>query len=130
MGATGMWVRKVDLNTGSDPMTLVLVEGTDRRRIILDHFPFTVGRLKDRDLVLTDPRVSREHAIFTREVDGIYIEDNNSRQGTFVNNEKTSRRRLVRNDRLEFGVQGSSFVLFNPDRSDSSIAQQFMSQLP
>ena len=129
MGATGMWVRKVDLTTGSDPLTLVLVEGTDRRKIVLDHFPFTVGRLKDRDLVLTDPRVSREHAVFQREVDGIYIEDNSSRQGTFVNNERATRRRLVRNDRLEFGVQGASFVLFNPDRSDSSIAQQFMSQL-
>jgi serine phosphatase RsbU (regulator of sigma subunit) len=124
-----MWVRKVDLSTGSDPLTLVLVEGTDRRKIVLDHFPYTIGRLKDRDLVLTDPRVSREHAIFTREIDGIYIEDNNSRQGTFVNNERTTRRRLMRNDRLEFGVQGASFVLFNPDKSDSSIAQQFMSQL-
>ena len=60
MGATGMWVRKLDLSTGSDPMTLLLVEGTDRRKIVLDHFPFTVGRLKDRDLVLTDERrVSR-----------------------------------------------------------------------
>jgi len=129
MAATGMWSRKLDLTTGSDPLTLVLVEGTDRRKIVLDHFPFTVGRLKDRDLILTDPRVSREHAVFTREVDGIYIEDKNSRQGTFVNNERTTRRRLMRNDRLEFGVQGASFALFNPDRSDSSIAQQFMSQL-
>jgi len=129
MSTTGMWVRKVDLTTGSDPLTLVLVEGTDRRKVVLDHFPFTVGRLKDRDLVLVDPRVSREHAVFTREVDGVYIEDKGSRQGTFVNNERTDRRRLMRNDRLEFGVQGASFVLFNPDRSDSSIAQQFMSQL-
>jgi len=128
MGATGMWVRKPELSTGSDPMTLMLVEGTDRRKIILDHFPFTVGRLKDRDLVLTDPRVSREHAMFMREIDGIYIEDKNSRQGTFVNNEKITRRKLARNDKLEFGVQGASFILFDPDRSDSSIAQQFISQ--
>jgi serine phosphatase RsbU (regulator of sigma subunit)/pSer/pThr/pTyr-binding forkhead associated (FHA) protein len=128
MGATGMWVRKLDLSTGSDPLTLLLVEGTDRRKVVLDHFPFTVGRLKDRDLVLTDPRVSREHAEFTRENDGIYIEDKSSRQGTFVNNERTTKRRLLRNDRLEFGVQGASFVVFNPDRTDSSIAQQFISQ--
>src|SRR3974390_2402041 len=129
MGTTGMWVRKVDLSTGSDPLTLVLVEGTDRRKVVLDHFPFTVGRLKGRDLLLVDPRLSREPVVFTREVDGVYIEDKGSRQGTFVNNERPDRRRLMRNDRLEFGVQGASFVLFNPDRSDSSIAQQFMSQL-
>jgi len=128
MGATGMWVRKLDLSTGSDPMTLVVVEGTDRRNLILDHFPFTVGRRTDRDLVLTDPRVSREHAQIMRENDGIYLEDQNSRQGTYVNGERTTRRKLLRNDRLEFGVQGASFVLFNPDRSVSSIAQQFISQ--
>ncbi len=129
MGATGMWMRKLDLSTGSDPLVLVLVEGTDRRNLMLDHFPFTVGRRTDRDLVLTDPRVSREHAQFMRENDGIYIEDLNSRQGTFVNGERmTERRKLLRNDRLEFGVQGASFVLFDPDRSVSSIAQQFISQ--
>ena len=128
MGATGMWVRKVDLSTGSDPLTVVVVEGTDRRNLVLDHFPFTVGRRTDRDLVLTDPRVSREHAQLIRENDGIYIEDQNSRQGTFVNGERTTRKKLTRNDRLEFGVQGASFVLFNPDRSVSSIAQQFISQ--
>jgi len=128
MGATGMWMRKLDISTGSDPMVLVVVEGTDRRNIVLDHFPFTVGRRTDRDLVLTDPRVSREHAILMRENDGIYLEDQNSRQGTFVNGERATRQKLKRNDRLEFGVQGGSFVLFNPDRSVSSVAQQFISQ--
>jgi len=123
-----MWVRKLDLSTGSDPMVLVVVEGTDRRNVVLDHFPFTVGRRTDRDLVLTDPRVSREHAQIIRENDGIYIEDQNSRQGTFVNGERTTRQKLLRNDRLEFGVQGASFILFNPDRSVSSVAQQFISQ--
>jgi len=128
MGATGIWMRKLDVSTGSDPMVLVVVEGTDRRNIVLDHFPFTVGRRTDRDLVLTDPRVSREHAVFMRENDGIYIEDQNSRQGTFVNGERTTRRKLVRNDRLEFGVLGASFVLFNPDRSNSSAVQQLVNQ--
>ena len=91
MGATGIWMRKLDVSTGSDPMVLVVVEGTDRRNIVLDHFPFTVGRRTDRDLVLTDPRVSREHAVFMRENDGIYLEDQNSRQGTFVNGERITR---------------------------------------
>jgi len=128
MGATGMWMRKLDHSTGSDPMVLVVVEGTDRRNIVLDHFPFTVGRRTDRDLVLTDPRVSREHALFMRENDGIYLENQSTRQTTFVNGEQITRRKLLRNDRLEFGVQGASFVLFNPDRSVSSVAQQFISQ--
>lgn len=131
MGATGMWMRKLDVSTGSDPLVLIVCEGSDRRTLMLDHFPFTVGRRTDRDLVMADPRVSREHALFMRENDGIYVEDQKSRHGTFVNGEKVAeggRQKLSRNDRVEFGVQGSAFALFNPDRAVSSIAQQFISQ--
>jgi serine phosphatase RsbU (regulator of sigma subunit) len=129
MGATGMWMRKIDTTTSSDPTVLVVVEGSERRTLLLDHFPFTVGRRTDRDLVLADPRVSREHAQFLRENDGVYIIDQSSRHGTFVNNEKINRKKLLRNDRIEFGVQGASFVMYNPDRTPSSAAQQVLSQL-
>jgi len=129
MGATGMWRRTLDSTTSSDPTVLVVVEGTERRTLLLDHFPFTVGRRTDRDLVLADPRVSREHAQILREADGFYLVDQNSRQGTFVNNEKVSRHKLTRNDRIEFGVRGAAFVMYNPDRSPSSVGQQVLSQL-
>ncbi len=128
MGTTGMWVRKVDTAPTSDPLVLVVVEGAERRTLVLEHYPFTIGRRTDRDLVMADPRVSREHAQFVRESDGIYIVDNSSRHGTFVNGERVNRRKLVRNDRVEFGVQGSAYGLFSPDRSPSSAAQQFLSQ--
>ncbi len=128
MGATGMWLRKLDTASTGDPLVLVVVEGSDRRTLVLDHFPFTVGRRTDRDLVLADPRVSREHAHFIRESDGTYIVDQGSRHGTFVNGERINRRKLGRNDHVEFGVQGAGYVLFSPDRSPSSAAQQFLSQ--
>ncbi len=98
MGTTGMWVRKVDTASTSDPLVLVVVEGTERRTLVLEHYPFTIGRRTDRDLVMADPRVSREHAHFVRETDGIYIVDNGSRHGTFVNGERINRRKLMRND--------------------------------
>jgi len=128
MGATGMWQRKVDTSSTSDPMVLVVVEGTERRTIVLDHYPFTIGRRTDRDLVMADPRVSREHAQFVREIDGVYIIDQGSRHGTYVNAERINRRKLSRNDHIEFGVQGGAHVLFSPDRSPTSAAQQFLSQ--
>ena len=128
MGATGMWVRKSDTASTGDPLVLVVVEGADRRTLVLDHFPFTVGRRTDRDLVMADPRVSREHAHFIRETDGTYIIDQGSRHGTFVNGERVNRRKLGRNDRVEFGVQGAAYAIFSPDRSPSSAAQQFLSQ--
>jgi len=128
MGATGMWLRKLDTASTGDPLVLVVVEGSDRRTLVLEHFPFTVGRRTDRDLVMADPRVSREHAQFTREPDGTYIVDQSSRHGTFVNGERVNRRKLARNDHVEFGVQGAAYALFSPDRSPSSAAQQFLSQ--
>src|SRR5271166_4524822 len=128
MGTTGTWVRRVDSASTSDPLVLVVVEGSDRRTLVLDHYPFTIGRRTDRDLVMADPRVSREHAHFVRESDGTYIVDQNSRHGTFVNGERVIRRKLARNDRVEFGVTGATYALFSPDRSPSSAAQQFLSQ--
>ena len=128
MGTTGTWVRRVDSSSTSDPLVLVVVEGSDRRTLVLDHYPFTIGRRTDRDLVMADPRVSREHAHFVRESDGTYIVDQNSRHGTFVNGERVIRRKLARNDRVEFGVTGATYALFSPDRSPSSAAQQFLSQ--
>ena len=128
MGTTGMWVRKVEPSSTSDPLVLVVVEGADRRTLVLDHYPYTIGRRTDRDLVMADPRVSREHAQFARETDGIYVVDQGSRHGTFVNGERVNRRKLTRNDRVEFGSQGQAYVLFSPDRSPSSAAQQFLSQ--
>ncbi len=128
MGATGMWSRKADPASTADPQVLVVVEGADRRTVVLDHFPFTVGRRTDRDLVMADPRVSREHAQFISEADGVYIVDQGSRHGSFVNGERINRRKLARNDHVEFGVQGGPHVLFSPDRSPTSAAQQFLSQ--
>ncbi len=128
MSTTGMWVRKADSSSVTDPLVVVVVEGADRRTVVLDHYPFNVGRKTDRDLVMSDPRVSREHAQFVREPDGTYVVDLGSRHGTFVNGERVDRRRLARNDRIEFGAQGSAYVLFSPDRSPSSAAQQFLSQ--
>ena len=128
MATTGMWSRKPDVPSTSDPLVLVVVEGADRRTLVLDHFPFTVGRRTDRDLVMADPRVSREHAHFIREPDGTYIVDQGSRHGTYVNGERINRRKLGRNDRVEFGVVGAAYSLFSPDRSPSSAAQQFLSQ--
>ena len=128
MGTTGMWMRRVEPSSTSDPLVLVVVEGADRRTLLLDHYPFSIGRKTDRDLVMADPRVSREHAQFIREADGAYVLDQGSRHGTFVNGVRVERQKLARNDRVEFGVQGSAYVLFSPDRSPSSAAQQFLSQ--
>jgi len=109
--------------------TLVFVQGNDQRVITLDHSPFSVGRKVDKDLVIADPRVSRDHAIIVSENGGFCVVDQGSKHGTFVNGEKILRKGLQRNDRLEFGVRDVAYVIFNPQQTTPNSAREFLSQI-
>ena len=109
--------------------TLVFVQGNDQRTINLDHTPFTVGRKVDKDLVIADPRVSRDHALITSEDGQFCVIDQGSKHGTFVNGERIQRKILERNDRVEFGVRDVSYVIFHPHHASSNTAREFLSQI-
>src|SRR6266849_6909983 len=93
---------------------LVFVQGNEQRNMSLDHTPFTVGRKVDKDLVIADPRVTRDHAIIASENGQFYVLDQGSKHGTFFNGERIQRKVLERNDRLEFGVRDVAYIIFNP----------------
>jgi pSer/pThr/pTyr-binding forkhead associated (FHA) protein len=64
----------------------------------------TVGRARDRDLVLTQANISRRHARFERRGEGWQIVDEGSDNGTFVNGCAISRPTPIGiNDTLQFG---------------------------
>jgi phosphoserine phosphatase RsbU/P len=109
--------------------TLVFVQGNEQRTINLDHTPFTVGRKIDKDLVIADPRVSRDHALIASENGQFYVIDQGSKHGTFVNGERVQRKTLERNDRLEFGVRDVAYVIFHPQHATSNTAREFLSQI-
>ncbi len=108
---------------------LVLVQGNEQKNIVLNRTPFSVGRKVDKDLVIADPRVSRDHALIVLEDDGFFLVDQGSKHGTFVNGEKIQRQKLERNDRLEFGARDSAYAIFNPAHSTSNTAREFLSQI-
>jgi phosphoserine phosphatase RsbU/P len=117
-------------STGSGVFpTLVFVQGSDQRIINLDHSPFSVGRKVDKDLVIADPRVSRDHAVIVSENGAFSVVDQGSKHGTFVNGERVQRKTLERNDRLEFGVREVAYVIFNPQHGTSNSAREFLSQI-
>ncbi len=109
--------------------TLVFVQGNEQRVINLDHSPFTVGRKVDKDLVIADPRVSRDHALIVSENGAFSVVDQGSKHGTFVNGERVERKVLERNDRLEFGVREVAYVIFNPQHGTTNSAREFLSQI-
>src|SRR6202051_3952421 len=108
---------------------LVLVQGNEQKNIVLNRTPFSVGRKVDKDLVIADPRVSRDHALIVLEAEGFFLVDQGSKHGTFVNGERIQRQRLERNDRLEFGARDSAYAIFNPAHGTSNTAREFLSQI-
>jgi len=109
--------------------TAIYVQGSDQQTLSLNHTPFTVGRKVDRDLVIPDPRVSREHASIVCENGQFFVVDQGSKHGTFVNGEKIDRKKLERNDRLEFGARDVAYMIFYPLHATSNTAREFLSQI-
>jgi serine phosphatase RsbU (regulator of sigma subunit)/pSer/pThr/pTyr-binding forkhead associated (FHA) protein len=108
---------------------VIYVQGNEQQTLSLNHTPYTVGRKVDRDLVIPDPRVSREHAHIVAENGEFFVIDQGSKHGTFVNGERVDRRKLVRNDRLEFGARDIAYLIFHPLHATSNTAREFLSQI-
>lgn len=97
---------------------LVLAPSGQRSRADVDRLPFTMGRQPDNSLVLRDNRASRHHAQIVYEHGSYFIEDLNSRHGTWVNGERAARRALRNSDRIEFGVRDSYQLTFTLDKAE------------
>jgi len=108
---------------------VIYVQGNEQQTLSLNHTPYTVGRKIDRDLVIPDPRVSREHASIVAENGEFFVVDQSSKHGTFVNGERIERRKLQRNDRLEFGARDVAYLIFHPLHATSNTAREFLSQI-
>ncbi len=108
---------------------LLAIDGTEQRVIAIHKVPFTIGRKPGNDLVLADPRVSREHAIITVEDEDYWLVDQGSKHGSFVNGQKVTRIRLGLNDRLDFGTRDGVHVIFGPDYRATPTSEELLSQI-
>lgn len=90
-------------------MTAVLVFVSGERegeRLALGEAPVAIGRHPERDLVLREDVVSRHQATLRFE-DGRYVlRDEDSTNGTFVNDRKIREQVLQHGDVIEFGLDG------------------------
>ena len=95
--------RGVLLYQGSDKLDDIRVEGSSVR----------IGYGRDADIRIDRDTVSNLHARIDREGDTYYIEDLNSTNGTFVNDEPLAykeRRKLESNDSVRFAEIRYRFV--------------------
>ncbi|MEU3984657.1 FHA domain-containing protein [Streptomyces sp. NPDC026672] len=72
---------------------------------VLDSAPFTFGRKSDNSVVIVSQRASRQHAEILEENGAYVLYDRESRNGTFVNEERITRHVLRPNDCIRIGEE-------------------------
>jgi len=86
-------------------MPELVVKYDDRiiERVVTEKKRITIGRTPDNDIVLNNRAVSRRHALIELNQDGALIIDNESLNGTFLNNRKINEEVLKNNDQITIG---------------------------
>ena len=98
-----------------------LIDGSSSRNIMMDRFPFVIGRSSECDLMLPQSYISRSHAKITREGELVVLEDMHSSHGTFVNGLQVTRRNLLPKDTIRFGSLDGPLLRFETEgRQDST----------
>jgi len=87
-------------------------KGGPPHRIILDRFPFRIGRSQEADHTLYSREVSSLHAEIVKHGEGFVLRDLGSTNGTFVNGERTDQRRLRAGDIVHIAEEELRFGLY------------------
>jgi sigma-B regulation protein RsbU (phosphoserine phosphatase) len=101
-------------------LSMQLVDGQRSRVLILEKFPFEIGRSPKCSLELSQPYISRSHAKITWEGSDLVLEDMHSSHGTYVNREKITRRILLPEDVIQFGSLEGPQLRFETVKQDSA----------
>ena len=109
------------MDTAESPFTeallMELVEGSGRRIVVINRFPFVIGRSSNCNLELSQAYVSRSHATITPDGTRFVLEDTNSRHGTFVNGKRVTKHTLQPGDRIQFGsLEGPQLQRVSEDK--------------
>jgi EAL domain-containing protein (putative c-di-GMP-specific phosphodiesterase class I) len=77
-------------NATAVPWLEVDFHGGSPERVLLEKFPFIMGRGETADLRVPSTRVSREHAVITKQGRTFTLRDLGSTNGTFINGKRTT----------------------------------------
>jgi hypothetical protein len=83
---------------------LVMVQGGQDTSFPLVRDTYTLGRHRNNDIVINDPKVSSFHARIDRTADGFVLVDLKSRNGSFVNGKRISHGVLATGDEVRLGT--------------------------
>lgn len=83
---------------------LVLMKDGSETGYPLTRDTYTVGRHRNNDIVVSDPKVSSFHARFDRTLEGFVLVDLRSRNGSFVNGRRVDAVVLQNGDEVKLGT--------------------------
>jgi serine phosphatase RsbU (regulator of sigma subunit) len=111
-------------------LSMELVDRSSRRTVVIDRFPFVIGRSVECNLALAQSYVSRSHATITHNGTQFVVEDAQSRHGTFVNGEQVTTRALQPGDKIQFGSREGPQLRFEGEQSSQvATGQTILAQL-
>jgi diguanylate cyclase (GGDEF)-like protein len=86
------------------PPCLVIISGDDMgRRFELGHTEVSIGRADNCTICVNTDQVSRKHAMVQAVLGKYFLVDNRSTNGTFVNEQKVERAKLMDGDQIRVG---------------------------
>ena len=95
--------------------TVLIDRGNNKgQRVIIAHFPFTIGREADCSLVINDLETSRYHCRIKCRGDLFIIEDLGSRNGTYINGERIVNSTIANGDKILVGNTEIQFLAPHP----------------
>lgn len=101
---------------------LVLDGELAEHKFVLDHPLMMIGRGTECNIVINDASISRQHAQFLQQTDGVYVQDLSSRNGSKVNDEPLLSPRLLKpgdiislgSIRLEYAPVQTTYTPLSP----------------
>jgi pSer/pThr/pTyr-binding forkhead associated (FHA) protein len=85
------------------PLLIVKFEGSVLQKVAINGGPITIGRGPDNSIAIDNLAISNHHAEIKSEQGRLVVEDLNSLNGTFVNNQRVKRSALKHGDVVLIG---------------------------
>lgn len=96
---------------------ILQIQSPDGNQEILLEKELSIGRTNLARVVLQDSGLSRVHAVFELHHDEVWVYDENSTNGTFVNGERIKEKRLEDGDEVRIGNETRIYVEINSQPS-------------
>jgi pSer/pThr/pTyr-binding forkhead associated (FHA) protein len=99
------------LSSGSESAMILIHRGAGRgARFLITPDGVTIGRASESAIFLDDVTVSRKHARIEKSAEGFIFTDLGSLNGSYINNESVSQKRLDLGDEIQIGKFHLLFV--------------------